>query len=303
MKDRYDLCLTRYRCGRCRSPIDVESETFYWFSGPDDPAFWCPDCGDFPRAVALGVPAENLPTDLQLSKGYRLRAVPAAEIPDVDSWNLLYRPYSKRSFQQQYIGWLKLMAADPQCAPSPHATVNASFHRQRQIYAKQLEYEITDECADTACQFLSTNCLKPEKVNCSLVRFLCDVKGPYGLCDTGDEAMILQWYLLFTGGEHFPMLIPQASVLKGKRRPDFVCFVPITKFQYQKVVVLVDRPGKDPHLTTKEDAEYQAQGFFVRRILIDPSADRASYFKLARDLVIWLQTLEGGEPSEAAASR
>ncbi len=291
MKDKYDLCVTKYSCRRCRTPIDVESETFYWFSGPYDPAFWCPACEDLPQADAVGVPAAELPIELQLSKGFCVRAVPPAEMPDVDSWNLLYRSYSKRSFLQQYLGWVKLKGAESHCEPAPHATVNARFDRHKQVYTKKLEYEITDTCADTACQFLRANCLKPEQVNCSLLRFLCDVKGPYGLCDTGDEAMILQQYLLVTGGEHFPMLIPQPSVLKGKKRPDFICFVPVTKFQYQKVVVLVDRPGKDQAQTSREDADYSGQGFLVRRVLIDPSEVGNSYFKRARELVVWLQSL------------
>jgi hypothetical protein len=73
----------------------------------------------------------------------------------------------------------------------------------------------------------------------------------------------------------------------------WICFVPTTKFQYQKVVVLVDRPGKDQVQTSTEDAEYGGQGFLVRRILIDPSEVGNSYFKRARELVVWLQSLAG----------
>jgi hypothetical protein len=289
MKDKYDLCVTKYRCRRCRTPIDVESDTFYYFSGPDDSSFWCPTCEDLPMPDPIGVPAEELPIELQLLKGFWLRAVPPAEMPDVDSWNLLYRPYSKRSFLHQYLGWVKLKGADSLCEPASNATVSAKFDRHKQAYTKELEYEITDNCADTVCQFLRANSLKPEQEKCSLLRLLCHKGGAYGLCETGDEAMILQQYLLVTGDEHFPMLIPQPSVLKGKKRPDFICFVPVTKFQYQKVVVLVDRPGKDQVQTSREDTEYGGQGFLVRRILINPV--EKSYFKQARELVVWLQSL------------
>ena len=291
MKDRYDLCVTKYRCKRCGTPINVESDTFYYFSGPDDSSFWCPACENLPQADAVGVAAEELPTELQLLKGFCLTAVPPAEMPDVDSWNLLYRSYSKRSFLQQYLGWLKLSGAESLCEPAPNVTVNARFDRHRQVYTKELEYQIADTCGNAACQFLRANCLKPEQVTCALVRLLCDVKGAYGLCETGDEAMILQQYLLVTGGEHFPMLIPQPAVLKGKKRPDFICFVPATKFQYQKVVVLVDRPSKDEAENSREDADYKSQGFLVRRILVDPGDVGNSYFKRARELVLWLQSL------------
>jgi hypothetical protein len=269
----------------------VESDTFYNFSGPNDSSFWCPTCEDLPHADAVGSPAEDLPTELQLLKDFRLRAVPTAEIPDVDTWNLLYRPYSKRSFLQQYVGWLKLSGAESVCEPASNATVHAKFDRYKQVYTNELECEIEDICADGACHFLGDSCLKPEQVCCSVVRLLCDVKGDGGLCDTGDEAMILQQYLLVTGGKHYPMLIPQPSVLKGKKRPDFICFVPISKFQYHQVVVLVDRLGKDQRQTSKEDAEYKSQGFLVRRILIDPADHGNSYFKRARELVLWLQSL------------
>jgi hypothetical protein len=294
MKSSYDLLLTKYRCKRCETPIEVQSESFYYFSGPDDSSFWCPSCEDLPQPDFQGVPAEELPTELQLTKGFRLKSVPPAEFADVKSWNLLYRPFSKRSFLQQYSGWLKLAGAESFCEPESNAAVNAKFDQHKQTYSNEVEYEIADSCEGVNCQFLGSSCLKPEKVRCSLVRMLCDVKGPYGLCETGDEAMILQQYLLLTGGEHFPMLVPQPSILKGKKRPDFICFVPITKFQYHKVVVLVDRPHKDEARTSTEDAEYRDEGFLIRRILVDPADHDNSYFKRARELVLWLQRVASG---------
>jgi hypothetical protein len=291
MKDRYDLCVTRYLCRRCGTWIDVQSDEFYSFSGPNDPAFWCPVCEDLPLAEQVGFPAEELPTELQLLKGFRLSWVPLTESSEVEKCNRLYRPYSKRSFLQQYLAWLKLSGNESPCEPTSDLVVNAKFDRRRQVYTKELEYQIEDTCAGKACQFLRANCLKPEPPTCALVRLLCDVKGRYGLCQTGDEAMILQHYLLLTGGEHFPMLIPQPAVLEGKKRPDFICFVPVTKFQYHKVVVLVDRPGKDQAKTASEDADYRSQGFLVHRILVDPGDVGNSYFKRARDLVLWLQGL------------
>ena len=100
--------------------------------------------------------------------------------------------------------------------------------------------------------------------------------------------MILQQYLILTGGVHFPMLIPQASILKGKRRADFLCFVPLTKFQYRKIAVLVDRPGKKPSELRLENTDYESEDFVVRRILIDR---KNSYFKIARELVNWIEAL------------
>lgn len=87
------------------------------------------------------------------------------------------------------------------------------------------------------------------------------------------------------------MLIPQPSLFKGKKRPDFVCFVPVAKFQYHKVVVLVDRFGKDPTVSSREDAEYKGEGYVVRRVVVDPTDRGNSYFKRARELVLWFQSL------------
>src|SRR5947209_57701 len=176
MKDRYDLSVTKYRCKRCGTPIDVESDSFYYFSGPDDSSFWCPTCEDLPQADTVGDPAEDLPSELQLLKGFVLKAVPCAEMPNVEKWNLLYRPYSKRSFLEQYLGWLKLRGAESLCEPASNAAINARFDRRRQVYTNEMEHEIVDTCADTTCQFLRANCLKPEAVSCPLLRLLCEVK-------------------------------------------------------------------------------------------------------------------------------
>ena len=139
------------------------------------------------------------------------------------------------------------------------------------------------------CQFLAERVLKPaESIDCLAIRTLCDKDKSFGLCQTGDEAMLLQNYLLLTGGDHFPMLVPQPSILHGKRRPDFVCFMPITKFQYYKVAVFVDRPGKNPNMVTAENTEYEQQGFIVKRLLVEPNM---THFKRARDLVNWLELL------------
>jgi hypothetical protein len=59
------------------------------------------------------------------------------------------------------------------------------------------------------------------------------------------------------------MLIPQPTLLKGQKRPDFLCFVPLSKFQYQNVAILVDRPGKDPDEIWKETKLYEDQGYIV----------------------------------------
>jgi hypothetical protein len=89
------------------------------------------------------------------------------------------------------------------------------------------------------------------------------------------------------------MLIPQPSILSGQKRPDFLCFVPITKFQYQSVAVLVDRPGKPQKEMDDENALYKKEGYFVKRILVDWGR-RFSYFKAARALKNWVETQNFG---------
>lgn len=160
MKATYDRCKTRYVCTRCRTPIDIESDTFHWFSGPDDSAFWCPTCEDLPRADFLGTPAENLPTELQLPKNFVCRIVPLAEPGDVKSWNLLYRPYSKRSFLRQYLEWVQLNGNE-RCQLRSSATVSATFDPATQRYTNALTYELSDICSDAPCQFLRSQSLQP----------------------------------------------------------------------------------------------------------------------------------------------
>jgi hypothetical protein len=286
MKAAYDRYETRYICTRCNTPINVASDTFHWFSGPDDPAFWCPTCEDLPRADFPGTPAHDLPAQFQLPKDFTCRIVPLAEPGDVKEWNLLYRPYSKRSFLRQYAEWMQLKGTET-CHLQSSGAVSATFDPATQGYTNQLTYELQDTCSDAPCQFLRSCSLQPDEIGCLTIKALCDTKGTYGLCQTGDEAMLLQWYVIITGAEHFPMLIPQASILKGKRRADFVCFIPLSKFQYKQVAVLIDRPGKSPDLLRAETEDYKQAGFEVRRIDIHPEGK--SYFKLARDLATWIE--------------
>lgn len=292
MKNRYDLRVTRYQCKRsaCGAPIDVESDQFYWFSGPDDLAFWCSNCQDLPQAEIVGAPAENLPASLQVVKGFELKMVPPVRPGDSAKYNLLFRPYSKRSFLHQYLTWIRASSSETFCALAPSVSFSAGFDRSKQEYVDSVDYTISDRCDGTLCQFLRCEGLKPEEPRCTVLKLLCDIRGQFGLCETGDEAMILQQYLLITGSEQFPMLIPQVSLLQGKRRADFVAFVPVSRYQYHKVAVLIDRPGKESGQKRAEEADYYRAGYVVRRIVIDPVVGK-SYFKEARELVLWMRDL------------
>jgi hypothetical protein len=296
MLQRYELSATRYICTRCKTTIDVPSDSFYEFSGEMDPNFWCAVCQDFPRAEIVGCPAQNLPRGLQLLKAFEIFSVPRLEpADDNDSANLLYRPYTKRSFLRQYVDWLKIAGFDVPCDFIPAASCFKRFSVESQQYTTEVDYELVDDCSDSPCRFLRTKSLKPvrqDDLNCWVLNYLCDVKAAHALCQTPDEAQILQNYVTLTGDEHFPMLIPQPSILSGRRRPDFLCFVPITKFQYRIVAVLVDRPGKDSTAMQAEKREYEAQGYVVRRILIDRENPDFSYFKTARNLKNWLESAD-----------
>jgi hypothetical protein len=96
------------------------------------------------------------------------------------------------------------------------------------------------------------------------------------------------------------MLIPQPALLKGMKRPDFLCFVPLSKFQYQKVVILVDRPGKRPEDIREETRLYEHQGYLVRRIEIDPAS--RNYFIEARRLSNWIESIPRGGPRPLLSS-
>ncbi len=293
MKSRYDLSVTRYICDRprCKTLIDIPSDTLYEFVGIDDSHFWCPTCEDLPYASLLGAAASQLPEKLQLPQQFVLRPVPRLDpSDDPDASNLMYRPYSKRSFLRQYLDWITLHCIDSQCDFHPSTTCFKKFDPAIQQYTNEIEYELVDQCNASSCQFLRTETLKPLSdgaLSCTALKLLCSTGQSYSFCDTKDEANILRNYLLLTGGDHFPMLVPQPSILSGRKRPDFLCFVPITKFQYHSVAVLVDRPGKDPRQVDNEDAEYGGQGYTVKRILVDWNG--FSYFKAARELKNWIE--------------
>jgi hypothetical protein len=237
----------------------------------------------------VGSPAEDLPQQLLLLKNFTIETVPKAEPADVDKYNLIYKPFSKRSFLRQYLDWLMMKTRDPGCSWFSRVFVSSKFNNSTQKYTTSLEYDISDSCQlpCSYCQFLQAKTVKPEAVFCSIMMLLCDVKGKFGLCQTGDEAMLLQQYLLLTDNVHYPMLIPQPSLLTGKRRPDFISFIPITKYQYHKVAILVDRPGKNQVAIQNEDSDYDDLGYRVKRVLIDGNM---SYFKLARELKNWFQS-------------
>jgi hypothetical protein len=293
MKDIYDLRKTIYQCKRCDGPIEVESDEFYSFGGPDDPAFWCSNCEDLPWADIVGEPAQHLPGSLRLAKGFDLKIVPILSPirpGDPAKYSLLFRPYSKRSFLHQYLAWVRASSSETFCSWAYDISFSAAFDRSRQEYVEDLEYTISDRCNERLCQVLRSEGLKPQEPYCTVLKLLCDVRGQFGLCETGDEAMILQHYLLITGVEQFPMLIPQVSLLEGKRRADFVAFVPVSRYQYHKVAVLIDRRGKDSTQKRTEETDYLGAGYIVHRIMIDPNVGK-SYFKKARELVLWMRAL------------
>jgi hypothetical protein len=297
MREKYDRGITKYVCSRskCGMPIEIESTSLYEFAGPDDPAFWCLKCNDLPHAELVGRPAADLPPKLQLRQGFVLLHVPRLDpSDDLDSANLLYRPYSQRSFLRQYIDWLKLKGIEPLCELSSSATCFKKFDLASQAFRNEIDYELVDQCDAAPCQFLRTETLKymPEdELYCAVLKQLCDTRGPYNLCQTRDEAQILRNYLLLTGSDHFPMLIPQPSLHSGGRRPDFLCFVPITRYQYHGIIILVDRPGKEPRSVETEQSAYEHDGYLVKRILVDWERTNFSYFKAARDLKNWIESL------------
>jgi hypothetical protein len=223
MREKYDLCITKYICSRskCGMPIEIASTSLYEFAGPDDPAFWCLKCNDLPLAEPVGRPASDLPPKLQLRQGFGLLHVPRLKpSDDLDSANLLYRPYSQRSFLRQYIDWLKLKGIEPICEITSSATCFKKFDPDSQAFTDEIDYELVDYCDGDPCQFLRTETLKymPEdELYCTVLKELCDIKGPYNLCQTRDEAQILRNFLPLTGSDHFPMLIPQPSLLSGGR--------------------------------------------------------------------------------------
>jgi hypothetical protein len=139
------------------------------------------------------------------------------------------RPYSKRSFLRQYLDWLVVCGVDPVCDFRPIATRSKKFDPLTQRYTNEIDYELADHCSEFRCRFLREETLKPlryDQVACSTIDRLCGNGASFGLCQTGYEAKILRNYLLISGGDHFPMLIPQPSILSGQKRPDFLCLFP-----------------------------------------------------------------------------
>jgi hypothetical protein len=209
MRQRYDLSITRYICDRknCQTPIDIPSDTLYEFAGIGDSYFWCPKCEDLPSARLLGALASSLPQKLQLFNQFVLQPVPLLEpADDLNSANLMYRPYSQRSFLRQYLDWLNLRGADPSCAFRPSATRFKKFDLVTQLYTNEIDYELVDHCSGSPCQFLRTETLKPlrdDEMTCPTINRLCSTKDSFRLCETGDEANILRDYLLILAATIF----------------------------------------------------------------------------------------------------
>ncbi|MCF7669778.1 MAG: hypothetical protein K9N48_08395 [Verrucomicrobia bacterium] len=180
-----------------------------------------------------------------------------------------------------------MQGVDPPCQLRSQVLAGAAFDPKAQEYTKAIEYQIADRCGDGDCAFLRQQAISPVDLACEVGRLLCDTRGRYGLCQTGDEAVLLRRYLTITGAEHYPMLIPQPSIFKGRRRPDFLCFAPYSKFQYRKVTVLVGPPDKNPDAMAKEDADYRAAGYEVRRIEVGSR----SYYKATRELANWIESV------------
>jgi hypothetical protein len=192
--------------------------------------------------------------------------------------------------------WLITSGREPRCDFAPSASCSKRFDLALQQYSDEVDCEIVDECGTDPCRFLRSETLKPvasNDIKCPVLTELCNTRGDYGLCQTGDEAQLLQNYIVLTGGDHYPMLIPQASILSGVRRADFLCFVPITRFQFQPVAILVDRPGKDPEKVAQENCDYEREGYLVQRVLIGRDNQGFSYFKAARALKNWLEGVDG----------
>ena len=234
MISKYELDLTFYECDRCGTSLRVRSDYLYWFSGPDDPEFWCPSCEDLPIASLVGIPAQDLPEALSLFNEFTLRPVPdikSGEVRDIEDANQLYRPYTKRSFLTQYQAWLWQGGSESTCQRESSVLRTAKFDLQTQKYTAECQVRIEDKCAGLACQFLQAEVIKPVDSTCLVIQELCQIqrRSRFGLCQTGDEAQILKWYLLLTGGIHCPMLIPQPSVFSGERRPDFLCYIPVSR--------------------------------------------------------------------------
>jgi len=152
-----------------------------------------------------------------------------------------------------------------------------------------MDYQIRDTCGLAACHFLAHAKLKPEFTACKVIEVLCSSNSEHGLCDTRDEAALLRHYIEFTGTDHFPMLIPQPALFTGRRRPDFLVLVPITRFQYRFVIVLIDRPGKSDDRVRTENEDYTRHGYVVKRLTV---GGQESHFKLARDLKNWIEVLD-----------
>ena len=227
MRHRYDLSVTRYICDRpgCNTHIDIPSDSLYEFAGVEDSHFWCPKCEDLPSARILGRPASQLPQKMQLPKQFFLRPVPLVDpSDDLEASNLIYRPYSKRSFLRQYVDWLTLRGVDRVCPFHSSATCFRKFDEAIQRYTGEIDYELIDECDGLLCQFLHTAMLKhlpDDQLTCTTLQVLCSTGQSYSFCDTGDEAQILRNYLLLSGGRSLPNVDPTTFYSVRSQAPRF----------------------------------------------------------------------------------
>jgi len=89
------------------------------------------------------------------------------------------------------------------------------------------------------------------------------------LCQSDNERQFLHHYLRFaydiSGGDEFPMLIPQARLATSRIRVDFVAFVPETKWDWHWYVIEIDTPTHHPREDEEERAEIiRNEGYILK---------------------------------------
>lgn len=110
------------------------------------------------------------------------------------------------------------------------------------------------------------------------------------LCQSDSERQFLHYYLRFaydiSGGDEFPMLIPQVRLATGRIRVDFVAFVPETRWKWHWYAIEIDTPIHHPRDDEVERAEIiRNEGYILKRI-----TPEKKWLDWARELVedFWL---------------
>jgi len=256
------------KCGKCETNWLHSRKS--WDNASCLPiSFRCDNC-QHRNATAKAEPLPDVPRLLycghEKHKQLEVYAYPPDDLKE--PWAL---PFSVRSFLAQ--ASRQAMGCDYTCSNARNVLGEPAYRDY--CHSFQPDGDWVDEEAHT-CHVIS-GWTKGEET-CEL----WDKLQRY--CQTDPERKFLRQYLSFAKGRNFPMLIPQPRIgIAERRRPDFVVFVPLQYYKYNRYAIELDGGHSDAQSTAdkQRDSELAKENYTV--LSLRPS--ERGYFEEVQKLV------------------